>query len=80
MFLGTKYTGYLKIAQGSLYEMGTQLYLCEALEYLDHDSAAQALSRSAEIGKMLNTALPRLNGQTYPYIATPRNGGLRWML
>ena len=62
----TEYARYLKIARGSLYEIETQLYLCEALEYLDHTAVAQALSLSAEIGKMLNTMLRRLNGQMNP--------------
>ena len=62
----TEYARFLKIARGSLYEVETQLYLCEALEYLDHTAVAQALSLSAEIGKMLNTMLRRLNGQMNP--------------
>ena len=62
----TEYARFLKIARGSLYEIETQLYLCEALEYLDHAAVAQALSLSAEVGRMLNTMLRRLNGQMNP--------------
>ena len=56
-----EYARFLKIARGSLYELETQLYLCNALEYLDREAAAYAFSLSAEVGRMLNTMLRHLN-------------------
>lgn len=58
-----EYTRFLKYARGSLYETETQLYLSQMLEYLAKDEIDPALSLCAEIGKMVNTMIRRLQGQ-----------------
>ncbi len=58
-----EYARFLKIARGSMYETETQLYLCETLGFLTKAEIAPALSLCAEIGRMLNTMLRRLQTQ-----------------
>ena len=58
-----EYARFLRIARGSLYETETQLYLCEMLGFLTKAEIAPALSLCAEIGRMLNTMLRRLQTQ-----------------
>ena len=58
-----EYARFLKYARGSMYETETQLYLCEILGYLTTAEIAPALSLCAEIGRMLNTMLRRLQTQ-----------------
>ncbi len=58
-----EYARFLKYARGSMYETETQLYLCETLGFLTKAEIAPALSLCAEIGRMLNTMLRRLQTQ-----------------
>lgn len=58
-----EYTRFLKYVRGSLYETETQLYLSQMFEYLAKDEIDPALSLCAEIGKMVNTMIRRLQGQ-----------------
>ena len=61
-----EYIRFLRIARGSLYEIETQLYLCNTLHYITQDNLETTLSLSAEVGKMLNTMLHRLSNQRNP--------------
>ena len=55
-----EYIRFLKIARGSLYEIETQLYLCKTFQFLTQDELALCLNHIEEVGRMLNTMLPRL--------------------
>ena len=58
-----EYARFLKVARGSLYETETQLTLCEMLGFLTKEDITSAISLCAEIGRMLNTMLRRLQTQ-----------------
>jgi four helix bundle protein len=45
---------FLSIARGSLWELGTQMEICEQLGYLDKQQMTKAYELIIEIGKMLN--------------------------
>lgn len=48
---------FLKIANGSLNELETQLILCCRLGYVNETFIASAMSISAEVGKMVNAMI-----------------------
>ena len=52
---------FLYIAKGSKGELETQLMICARLGYLTQSEIAPALNLLAEIGKMLNSLIYRLN-------------------
>ena len=58
-----EYARFLKYARGSLYEVETQLRLCEMLQFLTAQNTEYAFSLCGEIVRMLNTMLRRLQGQ-----------------
>ncbi|MEA2162789.1 MAG: hypothetical protein QOK37_916 [Thermoanaerobaculia bacterium] len=48
---------FLGIARGSLLEVETELILAARFRYIDQPQLAEALSRSAEVGRLLNGLL-----------------------
>jgi four helix bundle protein len=52
---------FLFIAKGSKAELETQLLICNRLEYLTQSQIVSAQSLLAEIGKMLNALIHKLN-------------------
>ena len=51
---------YLSISRGSLYEIETQLGVCERLNYIDKTKTDRAKNLITEIGKMLNALVKSL--------------------
>jgi four helix bundle protein len=53
---GTKkeFVRYLLMSRGSLWELSTQLVICEKLNYLDQDQLSDARQLIQEISKMIN--------------------------
>lgn len=49
-----EFVNFLSIARGSLWELETQIELCERLHYIDSCLKSNVLSLSTEISKMLN--------------------------
>jgi four helix bundle protein len=45
---------YLLMSRGSLWEVSTQLVICERLQYLNHEQTAYARQLITEISKMIN--------------------------
>lgn len=56
------YLRFLSAAKGSLMELETHVIIAERLEYLSLAEAAQTLSVTAEIGRMLSGLIARLKG------------------
>jgi len=52
---------HLAIAQGSLQEMETQILIAEALGYLGSDQVSGLLTKSAEVGRLINGLSKSLN-------------------
>ncbi len=57
------YIRFLKVAQGSLYELGTQLELACHLEFVSADEMKEALELCAEIEKMLVALVAKLRAR-----------------
>lgn len=55
-----EYIHFLYLAKGSLAELETQLLLCERLGYISIDQTEPMKKECAEIGKMLNVLIKRL--------------------
>jgi len=55
------YIQFLRIARGSLNETETFLYISFGLKYIDRETLNRILEKSAEIGKMLNSLIKKLN-------------------
>jgi four helix bundle protein len=49
-----EFVRYLLVSRGSLWEVSTQLEICEKLQYLNHDEMANARQLITEISKMIN--------------------------
>jgi len=55
------YIQFLKTARGSLNETETFLYIVYGLKYISKESLDQLLTRSTELGKMINSLINKLN-------------------
>ena len=55
------YIQFLKTARGSLNETETFLYIAYGLKYISKESLDQLLTRSTELGKMINSLIDKLN-------------------
>ncbi len=51
------YRHFVMQARGSLYELQTQIVICERLHYFNEQKAMQLRERADEIGRMLNGLL-----------------------
>ncbi len=49
-----EFVNFLSIARGSLWELETQIELCERLHYIDQNLKAKNLALTTQISKMLN--------------------------
>jgi len=49
-----EFVNFLSIARGSLWELETQVELCERLNYINIDLKSKVLELTTEISKMLN--------------------------
>ena len=49
-----EFVNFLSIARGSLWELETQIELCERLHYIDQNLKTKNLALTTEISKMLN--------------------------
>lgn len=58
------FTRFLRIANASLAEIETQLYIAMKLTYLDEAAYIQLLHSSSEIGKMINGLISGLEDKT----------------
>lgn len=57
-----EFAQFISIARGSLWELETQLEICDRLNYIDQSQKAEFLTLTAEISKMLNALVnSRLN-------------------
>ena len=54
-------TRFLLIARGSLWELSTQIEICERLGYFDNSEASVAAALITEISKMLNALLASIS-------------------
>ena len=52
---------FLYMAKGSVSELETQIILCERLDFFEKTDTENLLSKCAEIGRMLNGLIYRLN-------------------
>ena len=57
---------FLWMAHGSLLEVETQLIIADRLRYLDASALSDLMSSSAEIGRILNGLIRRLNSLDHP--------------
>jgi four helix bundle protein len=55
------YVQFLETARGSLNETETFLYISFGLKYIDKPKLDKLLIKSAELGKMLNSLIKKLN-------------------
>ena len=60
------YANFLVIARGSLFEVETQLLVCVRVGYLEEVEIQPALALLAEVGKMINSILPKLRANPSP--------------
>ena len=49
-----EFVNFLSIARGSLWELETQIEICERLSYIDSSQKENVLTQTEEVGKMLN--------------------------
>lgn len=56
-----EFINFLSFARGSKAELQTQCYICVRLNYLDKEQIKPAMNMMAEIGKMLNSLIDKLN-------------------
>jgi four helix bundle protein len=56
------YLRHLSVANGSLMELETHFLISVELEYLTRDQIAQAMSMTAEVGRMLTGLTQKLRG------------------
>jgi four helix bundle protein len=54
------YKRFLSVARGSLYELETQLLLCQQLGLLDSSNANGILASTAELSKMLSSLIAKV--------------------
>ncbi len=59
-FSSREFGQFLSVARGSLFEVTTQLYICERVGYFSHAQIESALSLSQEIEKMLSALVKKL--------------------
>jgi len=55
------YIQFLRTSRGSLNETETFLFIAYGLKYVDRKTLDELLEKSAEIGKMLNSLIKKLN-------------------
>jgi len=55
------YIQFLRTSRGSLNETETFLFIAYGLKYVDRKTLDELLEKSAELGKMLNSLIKRLN-------------------
>jgi len=60
------YVRHLSVANGSLMELETHFLISVELEYLTRDQIAQAMSMTAEVGRMLTGLTRKLRGPLTP--------------
>jgi len=60
------YIRHLSVANGSLMELETHFLISVELEYLTRDQIAQAMSMTAEVGRMLTGLTRKLRGPLTP--------------
>jgi len=56
-----EYINFLSIARGSLWELSTQIEICERLNYINHEQITKTTYLITEISKMLNSLANSLN-------------------
>ena len=49
-----EFVNFLSIARGSLWELETQIEICERLSYIDSSQKENVFTQTEEVGKMLN--------------------------
>lgn len=69
-FSSKEFAHFLSVARGSLYELSTQLLICEQVGYLSAEQIESALSLEREIEKMLS-ALARKLKENNPTSSSP---------
>ena len=50
-----EFINFLSIARGSVWELETQIEICERLHYIDSELASKVYSLTTEVSKMLNS-------------------------
>ena len=50
-----EYVNFLSIARGSLWELSTQIEICERLKYINQNQTSKSINLITEISKMLNS-------------------------
>lgn len=60
-----EFSRFLSFSRGSLYEIETQLELCERLNYIDGKKTIKAKSLITEISKMLNALIVTLEKSSH---------------
>ena len=61
-----EYAHHVGIANGSLFELETQLLIAAEVGYLDGDAAAGAMGKVTEVGKMMAALLRALEDPARP--------------
>ncbi len=56
-----EFLNFLSIARGSVAELHTQYLICVRLQFLTNDTIKRASALLEEVGKMLNTLIPKLS-------------------
>ncbi|MBQ9465484.1 MAG: four helix bundle protein [Muribaculaceae bacterium] len=56
-----EYMNFLSVARGSLFELSTQVEICERLKYIDADLSYSVIHLIDEISKMLTSLYKRLS-------------------
>ena len=56
-----EFINFLHIANGSLYELETQISIAESLDYISKQQSEEIFSKCAEIGKMISKLIDSLN-------------------
>lgn len=59
-----EFVNFLSIARGSLWELETQVEICERLQYIDTNLKNKVLTQTTEISKMLNALSNSLKPKT----------------
>ena len=59
-----EFVNFLSIARGSLWELETQVEICERLQYIDTNLKNKVLTQTTEISKMINALSNSLKPKT----------------
>jgi four helix bundle protein len=71
---GREFLHALSIANGSLYELETQLLIAQRLRYVSVEEGSLLLDRTAQIGRLLYGLMRRLQSSTTPASNRGRQG------